>query len=226
MKDLIDANLLKVGTRLEPLRKHLTKTALVMADGSLQIDGVPYAAVSTAAVAVSGSKSEPGWEFWGAPSGDGSFVPLFKLRDRLRTGKGDSAAPPTAPAGSTPPATPTDLDPQEATPPGGQASDGPAQMPSRLRLDVSVKDLIDAGLVAAGDELVTMRRGRDHRAKVMPDGTIRVGESTYQSLSGAAKAASGNTAEPGWEFWALQRGGPPISLYAVRDDFLKRKREP
>ncbi len=84
LKDLIDADLLKVGTRLRPLRKNLTTTARVLEDGNLEVDGVIYPAVSPAAQAVSSNKSEPGWEFWGAPSGDGSFVSLFDLRERLR----------------------------------------------------------------------------------------------------------------------------------------------
>jgi len=46
VKDLIDADLLKVGTRLRPMRKNLTTTALVQADGGLDVDGVTYAAVS------------------------------------------------------------------------------------------------------------------------------------------------------------------------------------
>lgn len=86
LKDLIDADLLKAGTRLRPTRKNLTTTAtaLVLPDGSLDVGGTVYGAVSQAARAVTGSQSEPGWEFWGAPSGDGSFVSLFTLRERLR----------------------------------------------------------------------------------------------------------------------------------------------
>lgn len=87
VKDLIDQNLLKVGTHLRPLRKNLTTTARVLEDGSLEVEGIVYAAVSPAAQSVSGKKSEPGWDFWGAPSGDGSFVSLFDLRERLRAGK-------------------------------------------------------------------------------------------------------------------------------------------
>jgi hypothetical protein len=89
VKDLIDADLLKVGTRLHPLRKNLTTTALVLEDGSLEIIGVVYAAVSPAAQAVSGNKSEAGWVFWGAPSGDGGLVSLFDLRNRLRADQQD-----------------------------------------------------------------------------------------------------------------------------------------
>lgn len=84
VKDLIDADLLKVGTRLHPLRTNLTTTALVLEDGSLELAGVVYAAVSPAAQAVSGNKAEAGWDFWGAPSGDGHLVSLFDLRERLR----------------------------------------------------------------------------------------------------------------------------------------------
>jgi hypothetical protein len=84
VKDLVDADLLKVGTRLRPMRKNLTTTALVIEDGGLDVAGVQYATVSPAAQAVSGNKAEAGWEFWGAPSGDGSFVSLFDLRERLR----------------------------------------------------------------------------------------------------------------------------------------------
>lgn len=55
VKDLIDANLLKPGTRLRPLRKHWTTTALVLEDGALEVDGTRYTAVSPAAQAVSGT---------------------------------------------------------------------------------------------------------------------------------------------------------------------------
>lgn len=218
VKDLIDADLLKAGTRLEPLRKHLCETALVLEDGSLQVGGVVYQAVSTAAVAVSGSKSEPGWEFWGAPSGDGSFVPLFKLRDLLRT---DHSSQP-ATAGDSSRATAS-----KVGTPGGSANNVPTAQtivpgpPTRRKRHFSetVKDLIDAGLLSAGEELVATRRGRAHRAEVVGDGTIRFGNDVYRSLSTAAKTASGTSSEPGWEFWAVDRNGRSVSLYELRERF-------
>ena len=84
---MIDEDLLKVGTHLSPLRKSLMTTALVLEDGSLEVTGVVYATVSPAAQAVSGNKSEAGWDFWGVPSGDGGFVSLSGLRDRLRSNR-------------------------------------------------------------------------------------------------------------------------------------------
>jgi hypothetical protein len=84
IKDLLDAKLVNVGARLHPLRNNLTTSALILEDGSLEVAGIVYAAVSPAAQAVSGRKAEAGWDFWGAPAADGSFVSLAELRERLR----------------------------------------------------------------------------------------------------------------------------------------------
>lgn len=223
VKDLIDAGLLKAGTRLKPLRKHLTKTAMVLADGSLEVDGVSYQAVSTAAVAVSANKSEPGWEFWGAPSGDGSFVPLFKLRSRLRADQATAALTPAAGQTGTGPNLPAGGVPQ----PGGAGSaPGPVSViPARgkRRFDESVKDLIDAGLLSAGEELLSTRRRVGSRATVLADGTIQLVGTTYTSLSTAAKAASGSTSEPGWEFWSVKRDGGVVRLFQLREELRRRR---
>lgn len=204
VKDLIDANLLKAGTRLSPMRKQLTDTALVLEDGSLQVDGVEYQAVSPAAVAVSGNKSEPGWEFWGAPSGDGSFAPLYELRDRLRTEKHHTSGPTQ---GSNVPA---DLPPLPLT-----AHSKVRRYPETMR------DLIEAGMLSVGEVLHTTRRGRSDQAEVLEDGSLRFGEQRYSSPSGAARAASGTTAEPGWEYWAVERGGAYVRLFELRDELRK-----
>lgn len=205
VKDLIDAGLLKSGTRLQPLRKHLTKTALVLEDGNLDIDGQVFTAVSTAAVAVSGSKSEPGWEFWGAPSGGGAFVPLYELRDRLRA---DNAA--QSSAAIIQPSSARATGPDSAPPPTSPAI-------HRRRFAESLSDLIAARLVEAGEGLRTMRRAGDAEASITGDGRVRVGDSVYSSLSAAAVAASGNKSEPGWEYWAVVREGRLVPLYNLRD---------
>jgi hypothetical protein len=84
VKDLIDAGLLKPGTMLQPLRKGLTKTALVLPDGSLRVGEQVFTAVSPAAMAVSGNRAEPGWNFW-AVERDGNLISLYELREQLRT---------------------------------------------------------------------------------------------------------------------------------------------
>lgn len=99
VSDLIGAGLLKPGTILQPLRKGVTDTARVLADGRLEVGTATYESLSAAAKAATGTTSEAGWDFWGAPSGAGGFVPLAQLRVRLR----EDGAPAHAPTPSEPP---------------------------------------------------------------------------------------------------------------------------
>jgi hypothetical protein len=62
--DLIGAGLLEVGTTLYARRKkHSHRTATVLPDGRIDVDGVPYTSPSGAATSISG-KSENGWWFF------------------------------------------------------------------------------------------------------------------------------------------------------------------
>lgn len=62
--DLIGAGLLEVGTTLYARRKkHSHRTATVLPDGRIDVDGVPYASPSGAATSIS-AKSENGWWFF------------------------------------------------------------------------------------------------------------------------------------------------------------------
>jgi len=226
--DLIDAGLLKADTRLVPLRKGLTQTALVLPDGNLKIGEQVFAAVSPAAMAVSGNKSEPGWDFWGAPSGEGGYIPLATLRDRLREDGGTAthgggSAPASAPAalartGSAPVAVGDNI----AV--GAAASAAPGTEPHGTRkprqFNTTVTDLLDAGLLHPGVELRPVRKAlSDARATLGPAGRLDVNGELHGSLSAAAVAVSGNKAEPGWEFWAVERDGKLVSLYELREEF-------
>ncbi|MCA1703029.1 MAG: hypothetical protein LC808_07050 [Actinobacteria bacterium] len=231
VKDLIDAGLLKAGTMLAPLRKGLTQTALVLPDGNLKIGEQVFTAVSPAARAVSGNKSEPGWDFWGAPSGEGGYVPLFELRDRLRDGDGtatggsgsSSASIPLATTSAEPP--PTAFVENPAEPPailGTEPSDGkkPQQFSEK------VTDFLDAGFLHPGDECRSVRRAlSDARATLRPDGRLDINGEVHGSLSAAAVAVSGNKAEPGWEFWAVERDGKLVSLYELREKLRQSRSE-
>lgn len=214
VKDLIDAGLLKTGTRLRPLRKQLTTTALVLDDGSLEVNGDRFAAVSAAAQAVSGNQSEPGWEFWAAPSGDGSFVSLFVLRDRLRAGHSkptSSSVPVIALGHSTTSA---------------QTPAGDSLARHKQRYGETIKDLIDGGLLAPGQELQPTRRGKIERASVLDSGFLRLGDSEFATPSGAAKAVSGNNSEPGWEFWAVEENHQRVTLFQLRARLRASRSEP
>jgi hypothetical protein len=62
--DLISAGLLEIGTTLYARRrKHSHRTATVLPDGHIDVDGVSYASPSGAATSISG-KSENGWWFF------------------------------------------------------------------------------------------------------------------------------------------------------------------
>jgi hypothetical protein len=222
VKDLIDAGLLKVGTVLQPLRKTQTQTATVLPDGSLQVGAKVFQAVSPAAMAVSGNKSEPGWDFWGAPSGDGGYVPLAALRERLREDGG--SAPAAARDDAKARATPT----PEHLPTPVSAEEGPSAPPTEGRKDAvrkrpqqfpeTVSDLLNAGLLEPGEELRSVRKALpDARAVVRADGRLEVNGEVYGSLSGSAMAVSGKKAEPGWEFWAVERDGKPVRLHDLRE---------
>ena len=205
LKDLIDADLLKPGTRLRPMRKQLTATALVLTNGSLDVGGTIHDAVSQAARAVTGNQSEPGWDFWGAPSGDGSFVSLFTLRERLRA---DPAPVQPAPKTTAPVMAPL-------VQPG--AGSRPVAQASRRRFSGTVSDLLAAGLLTAGQRLHARQRGADVEATVLASGEIQYGGASFASPSAAAKAVTGSVSEAGWDFWRVDQDGARIALARLRE---------
>jgi hypothetical protein len=193
--DLIEAGLLKPGTSLHPLKAGLTQTATVLPNGSLEIDGAVYEKPSPAAIAVSGSKAEAGWEFWGAPSGEGGLVSLFDLREKLR-------------------ASPTSTGSKQK---GSPAAPSGQQKKKARRFNTTLPDLLDRGLVKAGEHVVTTRKSlAGTAATITAQGALEFKGTTYESPSAAAVAASGKKAEAGWEFWAVERDGTHVSLYELR----------
>lgn len=198
VKDLLEAGLLKPGTHLHPLRESLSTTASVLDDGRLQIVSESFNSVSAAAQHVSGNKSEPGWEFWGSPSGDGGLVSLFDLRTRLRELSSDASAAAT----------------QTHAPLSGAAE--AATPKGRRQFKSTLHDLVQAQLVAPGETLIPTREKHSQTAIVLDDGRLDVNGQSYGSLSAAAQAVSGNKAEPGWEFWAVQRPDGRIPLFDLR----------
>ena len=70
----------------------------------------------------------------------------------------------------------------------------------------SLAALIAAGLLKPGTVLRPSRKDLAVHATVLQDGTLEVAEQEYDSPSGAAKAASGNVAESGWDFWLAPSG--------------------
>ena len=186
--DLIQAGLLKPETKLYPLRKRLTETATVLPDGRLQIGSQVHDTLSGAAKAVAGTTSEPGWNFWGAPSGAGGFVPLADLRARLREDGQPAAQAPEAASMKTQTAA---QKPQKTAAPtalAALAKREPGRFP--LKLEASYHGAKVEALVDSNGELIF-------------DGQ------NYSSPSAAANAARlahgfagpGKVTTNGWRFW-------------------------
>lgn len=87
---------------------------------------------------------------------------------------------------------------------------------------VEVADLVRAGLLAVGGTLRARPGGAAGRtATIAQDGSIHLDNSTvHATLSGAAKAVSGNTTQAGWHYWAREDG---MVLTEVRAEYLAGK---
>ena len=71
----------------------------------------------------------------------------------------------------------------------------------------TLRDLVRDGALPVGTELIHPgRQHPDQRAVVVGDGIEFQGK-VYDSPSGAARAATGTTAENGWRFWRLRDSG-------------------
>lgn len=108
----------------------------------------------------------------------------------------------------------------------------PATRKVAARYDVTVKQLLDAGLIQPGTQLRQRYLGQDIRASVEPDGRVRVGDEIYDSLSiagGAARVAvKGPPADGrryyqtnGWTFWEYtDANGTQRPIDALRKQYL------
>jgi hypothetical protein len=190
--DLINAGLLKPETKLHPLRKGLTETATVLADGRLQVGTVIHETLSAAAKAVAGTSSEPGWNFWGAPSGAGGFIPLAKLREKLRENGGvKPAAAPKADVRAT------------TEPIGhGKARELAAEAPPLAAFAQARPDVFPLRIHAS-------YRGQIIEAMVNAAGEVEYDGKTFQSPSAAANDArvdhgfkgATRVRTNGWTWW-------------------------
>ncbi|MHB1318798.1 MAG: restriction system modified-DNA reader domain-containing protein [Anaerolineae bacterium] len=114
----------------------------------------------------------------------------------------------------------------------GQSSNGNVAT-SRSTYDVDLRDLILAGLLAAGDEL-EMEYGpkggkrRVFRATIQADATVTVGDVPYRSLSYAAlaciqQAGSNRRTVNGWASWRTTHGR---LLADLRQEYLNSRNNP
>jgi hypothetical protein len=90
---------------------------------------------------------------------------------------------------------------------------------------VTVKDLLAAGLLRQGQQLVGGRNGSSCSAIVRGDGRIQLEDGRVEeSPSKAGAAALGVKACNGWHFWQTDTPRGLVRLSRVRDDYLERQR--
>ena len=94
---------------------------------------------------------------------------------------------------------------------------------TRARYNVSLPQLLKAGLLSVGDELVGKRKGKAYTASVGEGGriTLPTGEVFY-SLSAAGGFVLQGKACNGWELWHVRRPQGLVSLKEIRNEALRR----
>lgn len=94
---------------------------------------------------------------------------------------------------------------------------------SRRRVSVGVKieDLIDSGLLAVGDRLISTNGSWPASAAILPNRMIGYDGKEYYSPSGAAAAVKGGSVN-GWDFWAVERDGRSERLSLIRKRYRER----
>jgi hypothetical protein len=84
-------------------------------------------------------------------------------------------------------------------------------------VDVTLVDLMNAGLLKPGDLLIPMDPERTTIAEVTEDGLISVNEHTFDTPRRAARA-DGDEHSDGWEYWIVEDGEAPRSLRDLADE--------
>ena len=84
----------------------------------------------------------------------------------------------------------------------------------------TIKDLIAAGHLAAGDELIWDSRvqGESHKASISGNGEIRTSDGKlHKTPSGALKHLNGHKPVDGWLAWKLAKTGESLSKIRIKD---------
>lgn len=110
-------------------------------------------------------------------------------------------------------------------PSSGDDTDTPAGTVSSRHYGVKLAQLVDAGLIEAGDVLVSTNGAWPARARITSDARIAMDDELYETPSGAACAAKNGPAN-GWDFWARQTPGGSVPLSTLRAELLEQLTPP
>jgi hypothetical protein len=98
-----------------------------------------------------------------------------------------------------------------------------SEQPPKGPSDISIADLIAAGMLSVNDELVWTRprAGEEHRCTILVDGQLRHSDGQISATpSGACALVTGGGSHDGWECWRV-----PSRANALIDDFRDELRE-
>jgi len=90
---------------------------------------------------------------------------------------------------------------------------------------VTIRDLVEAGLVAPGAQLVGTHSGVEYSATVTAEGRIRLDHGDeFDAPSPAAMAALDRNSWNGWAWWRIKTSIGTVILSRVREDFVEHHR--
>ena len=98
--------------------------------------------------------------------------------------------------------------------------DGEDKRPSRY-YGIKLKELFDAGLIEAGDVLVSTNGAWPATAQIAPNGKITLNGEEFDKPSNAATAVKEGSAN-GWDFWARQTPAGLVRLSTLRTAYMER----
>ena len=93
----------------------------------------------------------------------------------------------------------------------------------KIRYNVSVSQLVTAGLLEVGSRLVSTNGAWPATATVQSDGKILFNGVEYEKPSAATSAVKDGRSDNGWEFWALETENGLVRLATLRARHLDPK---
>lgn len=108
-------------------------------------------------------------------------------------------------------------------PSSGDDTDAPG--PKGRHYGVKLEQLLEAGLIEAGDVLVSTNGAWPARARIAADARIVMDDQQFETPSGAACAAKKGPAN-GWDFWARQTPTGSVPLSTLRAEYLEQSTPP
>lgn len=110
--------------------------------------------------------------------------------------------------------------PQAKSTPAKAKTRATAPKPKQQEKAARPADLIQGGFLKAGESLSLLYKGSEYKATLLADGKLQLEDGrVFNALSGAAEAAKGVRADPGWNSWHVERDGQRVSLFDIRAQF-------